>query len=362
MYTALKYRTFDELLDSVKIDLKGVDIEGLIDPQTLIKKAMKVNKELGIKLNPKKATCLEIENNSALLPPDFSTLSLAYLAINRQRQPRLKSRQTQVTEDLLNGLSEMLTNAGLNSIKPYSTVITLKPGINIISHKLNTIDVVVQLRAASGETIFADYTTPTVSDVSILFSGTVDIPNVNVTILGVNSLPYNENNATAELVTDVNGNPEIKLLTTNYEDTFKGVIPLQVKRHRAVSLNCPNLFNQSQYIVSLNGNRLQANFNEGTVFIEYASVMEDEDGNLLVLDHEFVNDYYEYALKELIFENMYLNDEPNLERKIQYVAQKLRTARLQANSFVNTPDFHEMQKVTDANRKAQRYKFYSMFK
>ena len=37
MKAELKYRSFDELLDSVKIDIRTFDLEGMIDNQTLIK-------------------------------------------------------------------------------------------------------------------------------------------------------------------------------------------------------------------------------------------------------------------------------------------------------------------------------------
>ena len=37
MLTEVEYRTFDELLDSVKIDLPTIDLENSIEPQQLIK-------------------------------------------------------------------------------------------------------------------------------------------------------------------------------------------------------------------------------------------------------------------------------------------------------------------------------------
>jgi hypothetical protein len=95
--------------------------------------------------------------------------------------------------------------------------------------------------------------------------------------------------------------------------------------------------------------------------MEYVSLMEDERGRLLVLDHEFVNDYYEYQLKDTIFENMFLNNEPNLERKMQLIAVKLDTTRTAALSFVRTPDFKEFQKKQEMNRKAMYHRYYNMF-
>ena len=48
----LKYRTFDELLDSVKSDLKTYDLSGAIEPETLIKVADRISYELGLKISP----------------------------------------------------------------------------------------------------------------------------------------------------------------------------------------------------------------------------------------------------------------------------------------------------------------------
>ena len=44
-----KYRTFDELLESVRVDFSTYDLEGMIEPQQLIKVAIRVNYDLGLK-------------------------------------------------------------------------------------------------------------------------------------------------------------------------------------------------------------------------------------------------------------------------------------------------------------------------
>ena len=62
MKTELQYKTFDELLDSVKIDLRTYDLEGMIDNQSLIKVAQRVNYELGLRINPNRTKMLEITN------------------------------------------------------------------------------------------------------------------------------------------------------------------------------------------------------------------------------------------------------------------------------------------------------------
>ena len=89
--------------------------------------------------------------------------------------------------------------------------------------------------------------------------------------------------------------------------------------------------------------------------------MEDEAGNLLVPDHDLLNDYYEYALKQRLLENLFMNGE-DVSARLQLIEQRLKAARNQALSLVNTPNFKELQDMWWTNRRAQYSKYYDMFK
>jgi hypothetical protein len=104
-----------------------------------------------------------------------------------------------------------------------------------------------------------------------------------------------------------------------------------------------------------------SNVEEGKLFISYQGALQDDDGNLLVLDHPVINEYYEYAMKQRILENLYMNGE-DVSQRIQLVEQRLRAARNNALSIVNTPDFAEMYKLWQTNRKAMYSRYYDMFK
>lgn len=97
------------------------------------------------------------------------------------------------------------------------------------------------------------------------------------------------------------------------------------------------------------------------MFISYDSLMEDDEGNLLVLDHPLVNEFYEYALKERIYENLFMAGEL-VQNHLQLSAQKLRGARNNALTFINTPDFEELLQNWRMNRKAMYHNYYNMFK
>ena len=123
---------------------------------------------------------------------------------------------------------------------------------------------------------------------------------------------------------------------------------------------CPSLGAQSLDVAEIRDGFLVTTFRTGKAYISYQGAMEDAWGDLLVLDHPYCNEYYEYALKQRILENMVWNGE-NVSQQLQLVETRLRGARNNALSFVNTPDFAEMRKVFTMNRRAQYHNYYNMF-
>jgi len=106
---------------------------------------------------------------------------------------------------------------------------------------------------------------------------------------------------------------------------------------------------------------IYTNLEEGQIYISYEGALEDEEGNLLVLDHPMINEYYEYAVKQRILENLYMNGE-DVAQKMQLIEARLKAARNNALGIVNMPDFAEMKNLWMMNRKAQYQKYYDMFK
>jgi hypothetical protein len=52
----------------------------------------------------------------------------------------------------------------------------------------------------------------------------------------------------------------------------------------------------------------------------------------------------------------------NVVNQLGLMEGRLRAARNNALTFVNTPDFADMRKIWDLNRKAQYHNYYNMFK
>jgi hypothetical protein len=137
--------------------------------------------------------------------------------------------------------------------------------------------------------------------------------------------------------------------------------PLRMKPSQEIDCDCPNLYYNTANEGWIKYGFLYTTFQEGKVYLNYQSHLEDDNGNLLVPDHELINEYYEYALKERILENLYMNGE-DVAQRLQLITPKLRAARNAALSLVNTPNFKELEKLWIANRKAQYGKYYDMFK
>ena len=143
--------------------------------------------------------------------------------------------------------------------------------------------------------------------------------------------------------------------------TYKQFLKLRVDTHKTLGQNCPN---QSWHHVDrhayIKDGWLYCNFTEGKIYLSYKGAMEDDDGNLLVLDHPMINEYYEYALKTRVYENLLLQGEQYSEI-YKLMRQNMRDARLEARNVVFTPDFKELQDVWVANRIVQYNKYYRMF-
>jgi hypothetical protein len=141
---------------------------------------------------------------------------------------------------------------------------------------------------------------------------------------------------------------------------YNDLIPLRMKASQEIECDCPNLYFNTENQGWIKGGFLFTTFQTGKVYINYQGQMEDDQGNLMVPDHDLLNEYYEYALKARIFENLYLNGE-DVAQRMQLVEQKLRAARNQALSLVNTPNFKELEQMWWTNRKAMYGKYYAMF-
>lgn len=136
---------------------------------------------------------------------------------------------------------------------------------------------------------------------------------------------------------------------------------IRIKPSSSVSGDCPNTRWSARNQADIRGGFIYTSFQTGKLYINYQGAMEDENGQLLVMDHPMINEFYEYAIKQRVLENMYINGE-DVVQKLNLVEQRLRSARNNALSIVNMPDFAEMKKLWETNRRSQYHKYFDMFK
>jgi hypothetical protein len=142
--------------------------------------------------------------------------------------------------------------------------------------------------------------------------------------------------------------------------SYRHFLPIRITDASMVSSRCPNRFLHAERSAYIKGGWLYTSFDNGVLYINYMGNMEDADGNLLVLDHPIVNNYYEYGLKERILENMLVQGE-QVGELLRLMSARKRNARLEARNVVFTPDFNELKEAWESNRKRQYEKYYQLF-
>lgn len=107
--------------------------------------------------------------------------------------------------------------------------------------------------------------------------------------------------------------------------------PLKLKKgfnRAAVAQGCVNISRNIQGLdvneINILGNYLQADFNNGFIYIKYMALPTDENGDFAIPEtqHDRLRIYLEYYLKRRIAEDLLLNnDDPNMINKLQYLRQ-----------------------------------------
>ena len=307
----LKYRTFDVLLASVKGDFEAYNLEDLIKPHQLIKVAKRVNYDLGLKIYKTKNIVLEIENGKAKLPDDFHLLNYSYM-LGKFETVQAVPQGTHVEEIPLNAP-------------------TYHPGTK-------TIDVCA---------------TP---DPCPTPEPECPDPCQSPEPCGCNtcgcSTWMNCKGEEMQLI------QKIKYQTRKWTEFFRIKITGDDNFFDAL---CPNKNWSSSNAGFIREGFVFTTFKTGSLYLNYQGMMEDDEGNLLVLDHPLINEYYEYAFKERILEILMGNNESLNSGFVKLIMQKYRDARIVANGIVNTPDFDELHELWSMNRKAMYNKYYKMF-
>jgi hypothetical protein len=324
----LRYRTFDQLMDEVKVDFQNYNLENFIEPHTLIKVAKRVNYDLGLRIFQTKEAVLELEGGRVKLPDDFYVLNFALICDEREVVQSFP-QGTHIEE------------------RP------LFPRYQSIPAEINTCEEPsVNCTKCNPE--------PCNCPESCETSESVDISGVTYNP----AEPYGNYCNTPRVYLDCKNNGyELIQVVKTQTFKYKRLIPVKVSNDvQTIDCDCPNLYVNNSVKIWIKDNYVYSNVKNANLYLNYQGMMEDEDGNLLVPDHDLLNEYYEYAIKQRIIENLIMNDETPNKAKIEIIESRYRAARNNAKSLVNTPNFSELKKVWEVNRKAQYNKYFNMFR
>ena len=312
----LKYRTFDQLLAAAKSDFRKHDLNDDINDQDLVKVAQRVNYDLGLRINQTKEAILEVEKGRVRLPNNFYVLNFMLMCGTYETKQYLP-QGTQVEERIINP-------APAYQVAPPNVIDVCQDPVGPVP-----CDPCMQC----GEVTACDEPCPQCSKTDI-------------------SCSLNCKGETTQLV------QTLKFETRQ----FKVLKPIRLLENaQDIDCDCPNLYWDSPFTGWIKDGWLYLNFQVGKVYLNYEGMMEDDNGMLLTPDHDMLNEYYEYALKQRILENLVMNDVPVTDRKVKMIEERYRTAKNAAKSIVNTPNFEELRRVWKANRKAMYGKYYNMF-
>lgn len=314
----LKYRRFDQVFDDIQVDFKNLSLENMIEPQELIKVVKRVNYDLGLRINTTKETLLDVCKGNVKLPNDFFVLNYALVC------------------------DEVTVTQGM----PQGTWIEDRPFVTPYQATPTYID------PCCAPVVNCNQCNPDPCSCG----SQVEVPACQLPVINSCTKPRIELNCKGESF------ELVQIVNPGITRTYKRTFPIKILENpQMIDCGCPNLYMSSYHSAWIRDGYLYTTLKDAVIYISYQGQLEDEEGNLLLPDHDMLNEYYEYAIKQRILENLMMNDEP-VGPKLQIIEARLRAARNNALSIVNTPNFSEMKRVFDMNRKAMYGKYYDMFK
>jgi hypothetical protein len=381
----LQWRTFDQLMDEVRIDLYSFAQDGSIQPAQLIKVVQRVNKELGLKIHKTKETILDVCDRGAKLPADFEIANFAMVChhwkdhvCNDPGYPTGygKTESTVFPDPTLTTCPCWSLTVSVAAVQVPVTYcdgtterIALYPNEDLSAKTYKMCLMAVETAQAAGGVLVAepgdgcyyDYNTSAYSCTKPSTCPICDIKKDSCNT-GINPDPYNRSRCYTvcdkqrDCITVISDSGLYqKREYTEFEPLL--LVPGQY----ASAFTNPARFPNGRYQGEILNGFIRVNNNCHKIYLNYQGIMEDDYGNLMVLDHAMINEYYEYAVKKRILENLYINGDPALERRLQLVTLEYDKARANALSIVNTPEVSEMVKAYSIFRKTAEYKYFNPF-
>jgi len=311
-----EYKTFDQLLSDVLVDFRSYALENLIEPQELIRVVKRVNLDLGLRLHTTHHATLQLRHKKCKLPEDFYKFNFGLMFASKSiTVPRI-------------------TGTHLEQVPFIPKYREIPPGVDVCT---------------DGTTCGSCNNCSTCSDTNL---------GTNYNSLVPLNVPCTSPRVFVDCKNDVF--ELIQIVTTEVRH-WKKLVPVQLINAPAEHFgHCPNYHIQSDNKIWFKDGFVHSNVDDMVLYLNYEGSLVDDGGNLLLLSREDVCEYYEYALKERILENLFISGE-DVAARLQLIQGKLRKARIEAKNVVNTPDFEEIRNTHKANREAFNRRYVDMF-
>lgn len=390
---SLNFRTFNDLINEVKIDFYAYDQESSIQVAELIKIAQQINAELGLRIYQTKETIVEVEHGRVKLPSDFYIMNFAMMCQKYQQvygnayfptgygEQIVAPYQNEPTQTtcpcwtiVSTGAQTKVTQCDGTEESVYfppnddgSAKTTKMCAMSIAAHPALTL--------TEGNGCWWNPDTGYSCDRPIVCTKCGGGHDVN-SCVGINPDPW----FSSKTYTVCNKPAELKVIQecNGFQREYTEFANVQFIPSKYASSFCTNMqFRQTaRYMAEIKNGFIYMNtFRDrwhqysttapepidcGKMYLNYQGTLEDEEGNLLVLDHPFINQFYEWAIKVKILESLYMNDsDASIERKLMYAKNELTKFRQTSLSWANMPEVYEIQQAYAIYRREQEYRFFN---
>lgn len=393
---SLQFRTLDDLLNEVRVDLYAFNQDNSIQTAELIKIAQRCNYDLGLKIQQTKEAIIDVEHGRAKLPADFQIMNFALVchqynvSWNRVGYPTGYGKEV-VTPAQPSGLTLTtcpcwtVTSLGAQTLVTHCNGTTESiyfPANDDSSAR--TVRICAQsiashanLTLSEGSGCYWDGLNGYSCDQYTPSGCGCDIESVNECV-AIDPDPWHQNRTTIQcngdeshlVIVEQNGG-----WARQYTDfQYVQFVP---SRHASAFCNerlFPDCLYEAQikngFVYMGGGNYANGypytdtvtRFDCGKLYINYQGILEDDEGNLMVLDHPMINFYYENAVKERILQSLYFNEGDEKTYKMWKEMEKLmKEERQKALSIAATPEVYEMQQTYQLMRREYEYRFFTPF-
>jgi hypothetical protein len=125
--------------------------------------------------------------------------------------------------------------------------------------------------------------------------------------------------------------------------------------------SCPNTRRKGKYMVTIEDDHISTPFRSGEIYIMYLATMQDEDGHLLFPFHPLITPYYEWSVKEKIWQDTIFNSDGNYGEQFKLAQQERVKAWLDAYNVASTKEYGEyvdMQRRKEMGWYNQYFKYF----